>query len=336
MRSNRTPSNTHDHRATSLAPMRVATVGFFLLALTACGADEELLHEDSYVEDVGQSADAATALDPRRAWTRVTGVLSEVAAQNGPGARWAIDKNPISGGFRVVRWSGDRWVPAASSMGAVRIAVQHNGSKYVPWVIDNQGRIWRSSNELGSSWTQIGGSLRAREIAASTAPIAQGGAFFGPLFVIGTDGLRYRWNGGGFSALGFSGFDKLAVDNCPSFQPQVYALEKATGQVWHSPSWYDADFAFPFFNAGGLEANRVAIASGTPWGGDGYRTSLSVARLAQPQSGFIKSSGSNPGNTGVSETGPFPSPMQPVSMSFDCDRYRIWVVLSDGAVYYGE
>jgi hypothetical protein len=99
---------------------------------------------------------------------------------------WVVGSQPVPGGFRVLRWSGDQpccgsW--QASDGGAVRIAVDLIGR---PWLTNSLNQIWRrTSNGLTTGvWEQLPG-----------AALDIGVGVNGHVWVVGTDNAAYAWNG---------------------------------------------------------------------------------------------------------------------------------------------
>jgi hypothetical protein len=76
--------------------------------------------------------------------------VSDVAvgpdASGAPGSAWAISTTPKSGGYQILKWDGNKFVPDQSGAGAIQIAV---GPGDTPWIVNSNHQVFERT---GSSW----------------------------------------------------------------------------------------------------------------------------------------------------------------------------------------
>lgn len=137
-------------------------------------------------------------------WQSVPGLANDIGI-GANGSVWIIgtDREGDSG-FGVHRWTGNSWQKISG--GGKRIDVDPQGN---PWVVNNQGRIWRYSVNAGK-WQSIPGTANDIGIGAN-----------GAVWIIGTDsqgGYGYgvhRWTGSGWKKIS-GGAKRIDVDHTGS------------------------------------------------------------------------------------------------------------------------
>jgi len=321
--------------------------------VSACGPEEDGRPDDPTTVEVR----AVTDKSPVRTWRAVTGLLRDIATANGAASRWGIDTNIGSSttgpsGYRVVKWSGDRW--AATAGRGARIALRGTGDAnldgisdvFVPWVVTTSGYIWRANDTSGNTWTRVA-NLRFDVSAVDIG--SSGPAANMTMWSAGSDGRIYRfldqvgqWSpvtGAPTNVIRVAG----PVRTLPGDTPiELMALTSA-GEVWALlPSG-----AVPWTRLpGGADPGRTDVS----WEADlellghrdGFLTSMMVTSSAPGDNnrvvtfrpdGFF--------SPAFVETGPYtvggvPIPSFPIAVSPDVDRHRAWIVTADNRVYYGE
>ena len=136
---------------------------------------------DGYFERDGNRITAIVPARPGPTWQQLPGLATDIGVGS-DGSVWMIGTNPVPGGFGIFHWNGSDWDSVDG--GAVCIAVAPNGE---PWVVDNAGKIFRSTDGKGG-WDQLPGA--ATDIGVGSD---------GSVWIIGTksvtDGFALAGNG---------------------------------------------------------------------------------------------------------------------------------------------
>lgn len=106
----------------------------------------------------------------RQDWDVMNGCARDIAV--GPdNSVWIISCETVLGGRLIKKWNGSQFVAESNRKGASRIAVgpQRPGGVIVPWVVDQDGKIFRrSSGDVASgTWETIGGTGKDIAVGAS-------------------------------------------------------------------------------------------------------------------------------------------------------------------------
>ena len=92
-------------------------------------------------------------------WGQLAGCATDIGVGGaGEGTAWVLGCTHVAGGYRIFRWNGSSFEASVPSGGAaVRIAVDTGG---VPWVVAEDGKIWKRTTNVASSgtWTEVVGS----------------------------------------------------------------------------------------------------------------------------------------------------------------------------------
>jgi hypothetical protein len=276
--------------------------------------------------------------DPSRTWHQVTGLLVDIATGNGASSRWGIDTNFARGGGNVVKWVGSKWQTTAGR--GLRIALlggpdnDQDGfsDTYLPWVINDQGRLYRATDTSGNTWVQvpdIAPGITFRDIGGG------GGSATAPrrMWAAGSDGFAYLYlsESAGWMRVGSNSPTGVVIvsagPHCRPNNNDVMALT-SLGEVWYSGNdgwWRMGSYANP---------RRTDISAGFPVNGSVGGFLNSVMAVGRSESG---SEGVTAWMTWTPAFQPLHSPAGvPIAVASDCERSRVWVVMDNHTVWYGE
>jgi hypothetical protein len=102
---------------------------------------------------------------------------------------WIVGNTARTGGYNLFKWDGSStWVMATGPEGAIHIAV---GPDRIPWIVSDNGTIYKRSGTLASSgsWSVIAGCAKDIGIGGDSSV-----RIVGCTAVTGGFGL-YKWNG---------------------------------------------------------------------------------------------------------------------------------------------
>jgi hypothetical protein len=325
--------------------------------VAACAPEEDAPVDEPASPEVR----ALTATSPTRTWRQVTGLLFDIATANGPPSRWGIDTNFGQNsfgqvGFRVVKWSGDRW--AATNGRGVRIALKGTGDAngdgisdvFVPWVVTNDGRIWRANNTSGSSWTQ----LPELNFGVTAVDVGSGGPVVNmTMYSAGSDGHVYQFFEQSNQWLSFSTSPTnvirvsgpIRTDRGTANDDEDVMVLTSVGEVW---AFLTSRVIWTRLGSETSSARTDLSAEGTlelASFSDGFLNSIMVTsskpgdsnavRTFQHERFRVAGTGDYVG-TGPYTAGGAPIGSAPIAVSSDVDHHRVWIVTANNRVYYGE
>jgi hypothetical protein len=126
-----------------------------------------------------------------KVWTTMPGAARDIAAGGTVGNEvvWIVGNTARTGGYNLFKWDGSStWVMATGPEGAIHIAV---GPDRIPWIVSDNGTIYKRSGTLASSgsWSVIAGCAKDIGIGGDSSVW-----IVGCTAVTGGFGL-YKWNG---------------------------------------------------------------------------------------------------------------------------------------------
>jgi hypothetical protein len=146
--------------------------------------------------NVASALDVSAAARSVPKFSLYPGLATDVAV-GANGSVWAVSANPVSGGYRLWRWTGTAWAPVRG--GGIRIAVDPSGN---PWMVNSLHHIYRWA---GTGWTRMPG-------AATDLGIGANGSVWAVSANPVSGGYRiWRWTGTGWAPVSVGGL-AIAVD----------------------------------------------------------------------------------------------------------------------------
>lgn len=125
---------------------------------------------------------------------------------------WHIATTRVAGGFEIFTLDMNSTAGMKRAGGAVRVDV---GPGDEPWVANAYGEVFRYH---GAGWEVATSGVHARDVGV-------GGD--GSVFVVGTDGRAYKWNGSGWVDRGGGNLTQISVSDTG-----VPVAFDANSQVW--------------------------------------------------------------------------------------------------------